>query len=41
MFEVFDLTPFDVLKRHPRCELPFKEEEVTVKFPMKVYHGFK
>jgi hypothetical protein len=40
-FQVFDLTFFDVLKRHPRYELSFGDEEVTVKFRMKVYHDFK
>jgi hypothetical protein len=41
IFQVFDVTFVGVLKRHPRHELPFGDEEVTVKFLMKVYHGFK
>jgi hypothetical protein len=35
------MTLFDVLKRHPRYEVPFGDEEVTVKFLMKVYDSFK
>jgi hypothetical protein len=30
-FQVFDVNFFDVLKRHPRYELAFRGEEVTVK----------
>jgi hypothetical protein len=32
---------FDVHKRHPIYEFSFGDEEVTVKFLMKVYHGFR
>jgi hypothetical protein len=41
IFQVFDVTLFDVLKRYPRCELPFGDGKVSVKCLMKVYHGFK
>jgi hypothetical protein len=41
IFEIFDVTLGDVLKWHPRYELPFGDQEVLVKFFMKVYHGFK
>jgi hypothetical protein len=35
MFQIFDLIFFHVLKRHPRYELAFGGEKVTVKFLMK------
>jgi hypothetical protein len=35
------MTFFGVLKGHPRYELPFGDEEVTVKFLMKGHHDFK
>jgi hypothetical protein len=41
IFQLFDVTLFDALKWHPRYELAFVDEEVTVKNLMKVYHGFK
>jgi hypothetical protein len=41
IFQVFDVTFFAVFKRHPRCELASGDDEVTGKFLMKVYHGFK
>jgi hypothetical protein len=40
-FQVFNVILFDVLKRHRRYELPFGEEEVTVKLSMKVYLDLK
>jgi hypothetical protein len=40
VFQVLDLTLFGVLKRCPRCELPFDENDATVKVIMKVYHDF-
>jgi hypothetical protein len=41
IFQVFDVTFFNVLERYPRCKLPFGDEEVTVEFLLKTYHGFK
>jgi hypothetical protein len=41
IFQVLDLTPFAVLKRRPRFQLPFEDEKETVKFIMKVDHDFK
>jgi hypothetical protein len=41
IFEVFDVTLFDVLKRHPRYKLPFGDDEVNLQFLTKVYHGLK
>jgi hypothetical protein len=40
LFQVLDLTLFDVLKRCPRYELPFDDDDATLKFIMKVYHDF-
>jgi hypothetical protein len=40
IFQVLDLTLFGVLKRRLGYELPFEDEKETVKFIMKVYHGF-
>jgi hypothetical protein len=40
VFQVIDLTCFGVLKRRPRCELPFDEYNATVKVITKVYHDF-
>jgi hypothetical protein len=39
-FQVFDVTAFGVLKRCLRYELPFDENNATVKFITKVYHDF-
>jgi hypothetical protein len=41
IIQVFDATLFDLLRRHPRRELAFADDEVTVQFLMKVNHGFK
>jgi hypothetical protein len=41
IFQVFDMTLFGVLKWHPRYELTFRDEKVTVKFIMNVFHDFK
>jgi hypothetical protein len=38
--QVLDLTLFGVLKRCPRYELPFDENNATVKVITKVYHDF-
>jgi hypothetical protein len=40
VFQVLDLTLFGVLKRCPRDELPFDENNATVKVITKVYHDF-
>jgi hypothetical protein len=40
VFQVLDLTLFGVLKRCPRYELPFDENNATVKVITKVYHDF-
>jgi hypothetical protein len=32
IFQVFDVTLFDILKQHPRYELAFREEKMTMKF---------
>jgi hypothetical protein len=40
VFQVFDVTLFGVLKRCPRYELPFDENNATVKVITKVYHDF-
>jgi hypothetical protein len=40
VFQVFDLILFGVLKGRPRCELPFDDDNATVKVIMKVYHDF-
>jgi hypothetical protein len=40
IFQVLDLTLFDVLKRRPRSELPLDDDNATVRFIMKVYHDF-
>jgi hypothetical protein len=41
IFQALDVTLFGVLKRHTRSELPFEDEEETLKCIMKVWHGFK
>jgi hypothetical protein len=41
IFQVFDMALVGVLKGHPRSELAFEDEKMTVKFRMKVSHGFK
>jgi uncharacterized protein YktA (UPF0223 family) len=41
IFQVFDVTLFDVFKWLPRYELAFGDEKVTAEFLMKVYYGFK
>jgi uncharacterized protein YqgV (UPF0045/DUF77 family) len=41
VFQVLDLTLFDVLKRCPRYELPFENDNSTAKSVMKVYHDFR
>jgi hypothetical protein len=41
VFHVLELTLFDVLKRRPRYELPFGDDNTTVKFIMKVDHDFR
>jgi hypothetical protein len=40
VFQILDLTYFGVLKRCPRSELPFGDDNATVKVIMKVYHDF-
>jgi hypothetical protein len=40
IFQVLDLTLFGVLKRRPRCELPFDDDNATVRFIMKGSHDF-
>jgi hypothetical protein len=40
IFQVLDLTLFGVLKRRPRYELPFDDDNATVRFIMKGYHDF-
>jgi hypothetical protein len=39
--QVLDVTLFDVLKRHPRYELPFGDEKATANFLMTKWHDFK
>jgi hypothetical protein len=41
IFQVFDVTFFDILEQHPRYELVFGDEEVRLKCLMKIYHRFK
>jgi hypothetical protein len=41
IFQVLDVTLFDVLKRRTRYELSFEDEKERPKFIMKVYHDFK
>jgi hypothetical protein len=41
IFQIFDVTLFDVLRRHSRYVFPVGDKEMTIKFLMKVYHGFK
>jgi hypothetical protein len=41
VFQILDLTLFGVLKQGPRSELPFDDDNATVKFIMKVYHDFR
>jgi hypothetical protein len=40
VFQILDLTLFDVLKRRPRYELLFDDDNATVKFTMNLYHNF-
>jgi hypothetical protein len=40
VFKVLDFTFFGVLKPCPRYELPFDDDNPTIKFIMKVYHDF-
>jgi hypothetical protein len=40
VFQVFDLTLFGVLKQCPRYELPFDENNATVKVITKLYRDF-
>jgi hypothetical protein len=40
VFQVLDLTFFGVLKRCPRYELPFDDDNATVKVMIQVYHDF-
>jgi hypothetical protein len=40
VFHILDLTLFGVLERWPRYELPFDDDNVTVKVMTKVYHVF-
>jgi hypothetical protein len=40
VFQVLDLTLFGVLKRCPRYELPFDDDNATVKVITKIYHDF-
>jgi hypothetical protein len=40
VFQVIDLTIFGVLKRCPRYELPFDDDNALVKVITKVYHDF-
>jgi hypothetical protein len=40
VFQVFDVTLFVVLKRCPRYECPFDENNTTVNVITKVYHDF-
>jgi hypothetical protein len=40
IFQVPDLPLFGVLKWRPRYELPFDDDNATVRFIMKVYHEF-
>jgi hypothetical protein len=40
VFQVLDLTLFGVLKRCPRYELPFDDDNAIVKVIMNVYHDF-
>jgi hypothetical protein len=41
VFQVLDLTLFGVLRQCPRYELPFDENNATVKVITKVYHDFR
>jgi hypothetical protein len=41
VFQVLVLTLFGVLKRYPRYELPFDENNATVKVITKVYRDFR
>jgi hypothetical protein len=40
VFPGLDLTLFDVLRWRAVYELPFDDDNVTLKFVMKVYHDF-
>jgi hypothetical protein len=40
VFQVLDLNLFGVLKRCPRYELPFDDDNATAKVIVKVYHDF-
>jgi hypothetical protein len=41
VFQVLDLTLFDVIETLPRYELSFGDDNMIVKFIMKVYHDFR
>jgi hypothetical protein len=41
VFQVLDLTLFDIPKGCPRYELSFDDDNATVKVIMKVYHDFR
>jgi hypothetical protein len=41
IFQILDVTFFDVLKRRLGYKLPFEEDKETVKFQIKVYHDFR
>jgi hypothetical protein len=41
IFQVLDVTLFGVLKQRLGYKLPFEDEKETVRFILKVYHGFK
>jgi hypothetical protein len=41
VFQVLDLALFAVLKRRPRYELPFDDDNTTVKFIITIYHDFR
>jgi hypothetical protein len=41
IFQILDLTLFDILKMCPGYELPFGNDHAIVKFTMKVYHNFR
>jgi hypothetical protein len=40
IFQVLDLTLFHVLKRHPRYELSFGNDNATLRFIVRIYPGF-
>jgi hypothetical protein len=41
IFQILDLTLFGILKRRPRYQLPFENDNAKVKRIMKVYHNFR